>query len=278
MNRLRLSIFCFLLILFDSGHVCKSNTIDLIVRLGDSLYVQKQYKNALLEYQRAYFFSDGEVKSKMGARIGDCYLLVNDLVSARNYYDSAVIHTKIKTSITDLQFSKVLCLILEENFGYALIETNKIEVSSNSYQQKRKYLYQGICHFGIKQYDESLDCLRNSLPGTDTVRLFNLERIFENKKILNRPDKTLATILSIILPGTGQFYSGDLKSGMNSILLLGGLYLIGSTISVTGFIVIIPFLYRYYIGGILNARQAAEAKQKEKQHIFYLNLMGVLLE
>lgn len=275
---MRFSIFCFLLILLDSGYDCRSNSIDLFVRLGDSLCAQKQYKNALLEYQRAYFFSDGEVKSKIGARIGDCYLLVNDLVSACNYYDSAVIHTKDKTSITDLQFRKVLCLILDENFGYALIEINKIEVDSDSYQQKRKYLYQGICHFGIKQYDLSLDCLRNSLPATDTVKLINLERFFENHRILNRPDKTLATILSIILPGTGQIYSGDFKSGMNSMLLLGGLYFIGSTMSVTGFIIVIPFLYRYYIGGILNARQLAEAKQKEKQHIFYLNLMGIILE
>lgn len=275
---MRFTIFCILFILIDSGFDCKSNNIDLIVRFGDSLYAQRQYKSALLEYQRAYFFSDGEVKSQMGARIGDCYLLVNDFVSARNYYDSAVFHTKINTSITDLHFSKALCLILEENFGYALIETNKIGVDSSSYQQKRKYLYQGICHFGMKQFEESLDCLRNSLSGNDTVRLINLESIFEDHKFLNRPDKTLSTILSIFLPGTGQIYSGDFKGGMNSILLLGGLYYVGSAISVSGFVVIIPFLYRYYIGGILDARQAAEAKQKEKQHIFYLNLMRILLE
>lgn len=275
---MRLIILCLLLGFLDSGNDCKSSNVDLIVRLADSLCAQKQFENALLEYQRAYFFSDGEVKSKMGARIGDCYLMVNDLGRARNYYDSAVIHTKIKSSLTNLQFSKVLCLILEENFGYALIEANKIEVDSNSYQQKRKYLYQGICHFGTRQYDESFDCLRNSLPANDTVKLINLERTFENHRILFRPDKTLATILSIVLPGTGQIYSGDFKSGMNSILLLGGLYFIGSTLSVTGFIIIIPFLYRYYVGGILNARQAAEAKQKEKQHIFYLKMMEVILE
>ena len=116
----------------------------------------------------------------------------------------------------------------------------------------------------------------------DNVYVYTREMIRwhkeQNHRILFRPDKTLATILSIVLPGTGQIYSGDFKSGMNSILLLGGLYFIGSTLSVTGFIIVIPFLYRYYVGGILNARQAAEAKQKEKQHIFYLKMMEVILE
>lgn len=275
---MRFSILCALLILLDSGGKCKSSDIDLIVRFGDSLYAQKQYKNALLEYQRAYFFSDGELKSNLGARIGDCYLLENDLSSARNYYDSAFVHSNIGSSKTNHQFSKVLCLILGENFGYALIETNKIEVDSGSYEQKRKYLYQGICYFGMKQFDESFNCLRNTLPGDDTAKLSKLESIFEGRKSLHRPDKALATIFSIILPGTGQIYSGDFRGGMNSILLLGGLYYIGSVISVNGFIVIIPFLYRYYIGGILDARQAAEIRQNEKQHVFYKKLMGILLE
>jgi hypothetical protein len=48
---MRFSILCALLILLEAGCECKSSNIDLIVRFGDSLYAQKQYKNALLEYQ-----------------------------------------------------------------------------------------------------------------------------------------------------------------------------------------------------------------------------------
>lgn len=275
---MRNSIIWSLIILSGCGLECKSNNIELIIRFGDSLYAQESYEEALLEYQRAYFFASGEQKSLSGAKMAECYLLSDDFFRARSYYDSAISCTTFESSVTNYQFRKILCLILEKNFGYALNETDQLKVDSNSIMMRRKYLYQGICYFGLKKYKESHHFLRNSLPETDTVRIVQLQQLFENNKRLNCPNSALAIVLSVVLPGAGQIYSGNIRGGINSVLLLSGLLYIGSTLSASGLIIIIPFLYRYYIGGILNAKKAALEKQKEKQLVIFTNLSKFLLE
>ena len=85
-------------------------------------------------------------------------------------------------------------------------------------------------------------------------------------------------MLSIILPGSGQVYSGDLKDGLNSLLLLSGLFYLGTSGSLINPVAIFPFFYRYYIGGILNAKQTAGEKRKEKQYDYYANLKEILFK
>ncbi len=275
---MRNSIIWSLIILSGCGLECKSNDIELIIRFGDSLYAQGSYEKALLEYQRAYFFATGEQKSLSGAKMAECYLVTDDFFRARSYYDSAISYTTFESSVTNYQFRKILCLILEKNFSYALYETDQLKGDFNSIMLRRKYLYKGICYFGLKKYEESHHYLKNSLPETDTVRIVRLQQLFENHKRLSSPNSALAIVLSVVLPGAGQIYSGNIGGGINSVLLLSGLFYISSTLSTSGLIIIIPFLYRYYIGGILNAKKFAEEKQKEKQQVFFTNLSIFLLE
>jgi tetratricopeptide (TPR) repeat protein len=254
----------------------KSATIESVIRFADSLYTHGSYDNALLEYKRSYFFAGNELKSSLGSKIADCYLSKEDYTNARNYYDSAIVYSTLENSIIDFQFRKTLCSILEKNFGFALLETDKISADSNSISQKRKYFYKGICYFGMKQYDESYKQFNNSLAQNDTAKRAQLQQLFVNIPKLKRPNSTLAIILSIFFPGSGQIYSGDIGGGINSAILLSGIYFIGSSAPISCFVVMIPFLYRYYIGGILNAKKSAEKMRDEKQHIFYRNLMEVI--
>jgi len=275
---MRNSIIWSLIILSGYSLECKSNSIKLIIKFGDSLCVHGKYQGALLEYQRAYFFASGEQKSMAGEKMADCYLLSEDFFRARSYYDSAIYYSKFESSVMNYKFRRILCLILENDFGFALNEIDKLKVDSNSNMQRRKCLYQGICYLGLKRYQESYQYLRNSLPGTDTAKIVQLQKLFENSRILNRPNSALAIGLSVVLPGTGQIYSGNTAAGINSVLLLSGLLYLGSTLSASGFVIIIPFLYRYYIGGIENAKQAAEEKREDKQQAFFSTLTNFLLE
>lgn len=265
------SQFCFI-------SDCKSNNIESIIRFGDSLFAYKNYKNAINEYQRAFFFAGDDLKILTGARIADCYLLKEDYFKARNYYDSAIYYSTSSNAIIEFQFQKILCLILEKNFGLAQVEMGNLKVDTNCIFQRRKDLFQGICYFGMKQYEKSYKHLDSFLLRSDTVKRIQLTHLFENVKISNRPNPNLAIMLSVVFPGTGQFYSGDFKSGANSILLLSGLYYLGTSVSISSFVIIIPFFYRYYIGGILNAKQAAEGKKEKRQLVFYNKLIEILLK
>ena len=83
---------------------------------------------------------------------------------------------------------------------------------------------------------------------------------------------------SLIIPGTGQLYSGDIKNGLNSLLLLSGIFYLGTIVSSSALVLIVPILCRYYIGGIVHAKQIADRKREEKKNIYYTNLLGILIK
>jgi hypothetical protein len=271
-------LFPFFYLLFCSSIECRSDNIETVISFGDNLFLKKKYFSALNEYQRAFFFSKGELKCQLGKKIADCYLILEDYKMARTFYDSASFYSKYDSLKTSCEFQKILCFMKQNDFGYALLKLNNLKVDADIHLMRRKNLYQGICFFGTGRYDASYQHFLNSIAQIDTNRRLQLQLIFENQKMLKRPNSSAAIMLSLLIPGAGQVYSGDFKDGLNSLLLLGSLFYLGSAGSLNNLMAIVPFFYRYYMGGILKAKQIAERKRKEKQYIFYSNLMEVLLK
>jgi len=77
-------------------------------------------------------------------------------------------------------------------------------------------------------------------------------------------------VMSAVLPGAGQWYSGSKREAMNS-LLINALFLtltirttrLVSTLDVM--IAILPWFQRYYVGGYNRASLLAYQKQRIKQ-------------
>jgi tetratricopeptide (TPR) repeat protein len=271
-------LFPFFYILFCSPTESKSADIESVIRFGDSLFLRGIYIKALNEYHRAYFFSGSELKSQVGGKIADCYMVLNDFKMARSFYDTVLFYSKNESQRISCEFQKILCFMKENNFGYALIKINNLVVKDVIQLQRRKSLYQGICNFGIGQYDASYTYFINSISKTDTIRRLQIQHLFETQKVLKRPKSNVAIMLSLIIPGTGQFYSGDIKNGLNSLLLLSGIIYLGTVVSSSGLVIIVPLFLRYYIGGVVHAKQIADRKREEQKHIYYTNLMEILLK
>jgi len=271
-------LFSLFYFLFCSSAEVKSANIESIISFGDSLLSKGDYFNALNEYRRAYFFAESGLKNHLGGKIASCYLILNDFKMARSFYDSVIYYSKNDGQRINCEFQKILCFMKEDNFGYALLKLDNLEVENEIQLQMRKNLYQGICYFGIGQYDESYQHLLNSISNSDTIRRLQLKLLYENHKTLRRPDSHVAIILSAIIPGTGQFYSGDIKNGLNSLLLLSGIFYLGTIVSSGGLVLIVPLFCRYYLGGIVHAKQIADKKRDEKKNIYYENLIEILLK
>jgi hypothetical protein len=80
--------------------------------------------------------------------------------------------------------------------------------------------------------------------------------------------------MSIFLPGLGQFYAGDIKNGLNSLLLTGGFFTIGFIVAINyslvdAMVAVVPWIQRYYVGGYNRAAGIAENKKKSKQDKVY---------
>lgn len=275
MQYLLIPLFYFI---FNSSSESKSNNIESIISFGDTLYLNRNYCIALQEYRRAFFFAGSEHKCKLGKKIADCYINLNDFKMARSFYDSVMFYSKNDSQRISCEFQKILCFMKENNFGYALIKLNNLKVEDEIQLQRRKNLYQGICYFGIGQYNASYQYFMNSISETDTIKRLQLQHLYENQNVLKRPNSSLAIMLSLIIPGTGQFYSGDIKDGLNSLFLLSGIFYLGTIVSSSGLVLIVTLFCRYYLGGIVHAKQIADRKRKEIKYVYYTNLMRILLK
>ena len=266
----------FLLLTIDKVN---SQSIKEVTHFGDSLFLLKDNYAALNEYQRAFFFSSNlENKAELGKRIANCYLMENELSLAYAYYDTALCYTAYDSAKIEYELDKILCIILEMDFGYALLKLDELETVTNEYLNLRKYFFAGICNFGLERYDEAYKYFYKSLNPKDSLLSAQLNQLFDGTKVLMRPYPTVASIMSGLIPGSGQAYAGDFKDGVNSLLLLSTLAYIALYTPVLNFFVIFPFFYRYYIGGILNANKLAKKRKREKQYYCYVDLMKIFNE
>jgi tetratricopeptide (TPR) repeat protein len=271
------NIFLCLCVIFISRNIF-SQEVEKIVALGDSFYYYQRFDIAANEYQRAFFFSDQDRKALLAEKIANCFLASGKYGSARNFYDTVIIYSQTDSLRIEAEFRKILSYMLEDNFGYALLKLNLLTFESNHYFQQKLIFYKGICYFGLKDYSLAFEYFDNSIPPDDSIKHIRLHQLYKNRKMLNRPNPLLAACLSVVIPGSGQTYSGDLADGLNSALLLGSLTYIGLYTSPVNVFIVTPLFFRYYMGGIKHAKEDAENKRNQRNFYFYNCLMDIIIK
>ncbi|MBC7774143.1 MAG: hypothetical protein H7246_01790, partial [Phycisphaerae bacterium] len=133
----------------------------------------------------------------------------------------------------------------------------------------RKRLYLGAAHFGIHEFQLAREDLLPFFAPEDLKGRAEFERLMRQAERVSRKSPKTARILSMILPGAGQFYAGDIKNGINSLLLnaLLGYWFVATGISYTfldAAATVTPWLFRYYGGGIRRAGEILEKKKEER--------------
>ncbi|MBN1132456.1 MAG: membrane protein insertion efficiency factor YidD [Bacteroidales bacterium] len=254
------------------------NTVGSFTEFGDSLFLKGYYELAMHEYRRACFFAEEAFRVPLCKKIAGCYFLMEDFKMARNYCDSALLFPAHERIGSDPALLKILSFMMEENYGDALVDLNRLETGEEIFSKRETDLYRGICYFGLGQFDASHHYFLKFLPDTDTLKRNRLEQVFEKQSRLKRPGSNLATVLSILVPGAGQIYAGDYRNGLNSMLLLGGIVYLGTSGFLTTPVIIFPIFQRYYTGGILSAGNLARKKREQRQTAFYGQVKEVLAD
>ena len=225
------------------------------------------YEISLPYFKRiAFFESDNILNLKY---LADSYQKIKS-------YDKALVHYSLIYNIAKndsfkneviIEITKTY--ILQEKYNYAKIEALNIKEINQGFIDRKNY-YLSIISFFENEFENSKNYLLliSSLSDSSKKIISKLYNGAE-KNHLN-PNPKVASFLSMVLPGSGQIYCGELKSGINSFLLTGAALTAFSIINIRysfldAILGVFPYYQRYYTGGVINAQKMAENKNKMRK-------------
>jgi len=248
------------------------------INFADNQFKSGNLTTALKTYQRALFFSEGRNSFYLFRQIAKISYFKNDYETAQKYFGLAYYQSDNDSLKTELLFNKASCQMLNKNYQFAIIDLLSVDDTSKIVQ-KRLNFYLGTCYFGLEDFNNAQTYFESSVETKDKKELSDL---FSEKKLLT-PSPKKVRIMSMILPGLGQTYSGDIKSGINSLLLTSGLIALGINIAIRykpidAIITILPWYQRYYTGGYGKAEEIARKKRNLKKDELYTTILKLVGE
>ena len=236
---------------------------------------------ALKTYQRVLFFSRDQYRDECQAQLAALYAEQGDYDRAAFYCDLLYQNAGTDSMRYEALFRKTGLLMLQNQYKKALLELFSLPKNLPEPWASRKQIYLGAAHFGIREFDLARADLLPLFDPRDKESLATFERLMRQAERISRKSPKTARILSMILPGAGQFYAGDVKNGVNSLLLnvLLGYWFVSSGLNYTlvdAAATVTPWLFRYYGGGIRRAGEILEQKKEERLRKTYLKILETL--
>lgn len=260
-----------------------AQTLNESLNFADKQFKLKNYPLAIKEYQRVLFFNDGKNLSYIYEQLAKIYFINKRYDNAAHNYEMAYQTTFDDRLKTELIFKKASCYMLDSKFRLAIFELSNIADSADIQLNKRKDFYLAVCYWGLEEFEKSKAYFLKNLSDDRKKDKESIILLFSKKKNLYRPNPKTAKIMSMILPGSGQIYSGDIKNGLNSLVLTGGF--VGLAIYMTefypffdAFFTTVPWFMRYYQGSYKKAKQIAINKRSKRRNKTYKEILNIIAD
>ena len=228
------------------------------------------YAEAQKLFERVIYFAPEKapVLAPAYQNLAKCHRINGNFVAAADAYELAYRLTSNPTTQTELIFRKSECMILSGLFLEAKRDLFYLDQAALSIdEQVRLNRLLGFADLGL----DKLESARKHFDATYRLRGVvvpdSLDRLWRRLNKNWEAKTRWAKISSLVIPGSGLMALGDFKSGTNSLLLNGGIYAIGIFIArdftfVEAAITVVPWLQRYYMGGLQNIEAAVYRKRQ----------------
>jgi len=268
-------------VVFNGTFLLHASSVDSVRAFANNRFYAGDYDLAVKEYLRLYHFG-GESDPGILMRLGDSYYHLGDWRQARLYYEQVYRNSSDEELIKRARFKKISSLILEKSYNQALIDLYNIPDSLYRKHLTEVDMLYAICHFGLEDFEKSELSFKHAV-GEDEDAIARIDSIFDLKKYFNKPKPGIASTLSLIIPGSGQVYSGDISDGINSFILTGAFLVLASYVAfeytlMDAIVIALPWYQRYYMGGINNASEAAIAERQSRRSYVYKMLLDTVKE
>ncbi|TSA38303.1 MAG: tetratricopeptide repeat protein [Porphyromonadaceae bacterium] len=272
-------VFFLLVSLISLAAYSPAQTVGETRAFADSLYTAGHLNEALPAYQRTAFFIRPTVDAEVLNRIADCFYSGGDLEKALEFYDHSYFAQTNDSIKKEVLFRKSACYLRSHNYNFALMELLSLEDSLSPGLEKKRNFYLGMTWFGLEDFSKAGSYFEKA--AEDSMSQQKIKAIFADIRHFYLPNPKLASWLSIILPGAGQIYSGEIWSGINSLLLTGffvglGFYIVSVSSPVDALFTALPWFQRYYQGGFQHAADFAKNKRTENRSKIFNEVLAVI--
>ncbi len=237
------------------------------------------YSLANKALNRLIFFDNGIQHPETFELLAESYFHLKEYSNAWNFYDLASIRTDNDSSRANFVAMKVACRLYEKLYNEALIDLMSFQGKITNEQQWQFDLLAGMASFYLEDYETARNYLLKCADTTITPVIDSGFTVIGHLE--KRYNPRLARVMSIILPGSGQIYAGDIKNGLNSFGLVFGFAATAAGLSasiqfIDAAIIVFPWFQRYYMGGYQKAYTITLDKQKARKNEVLAHLMVVL--
>lgn len=240
---------------------------------ADKLFNEENYFEAITEFKRLSFFDEKNIYAyESNYKIGIAYKHGGFYENAIQYLSHSIRETENFEKKIQSQLQIIRCNILRKTTDRALQLLDQLEKDSKHENYKNEiYYWKGWSFMISDRWDSAAKSFAN-ISEDHELKLLS-EQIYHDKYSV-----TFARVISYILPGAGQFYTGNYFSGLMSLAwnVLWGYLTINSFIENRAFdgVAIGSLLWlRFYRGNIQNAEKLAVQKNIEIANTALLYLM-----
>ena len=249
-------------------------------KMADQFWSDHDYENAVITYRR-YLFFGGDMSSSVFSRVSSGYEKMGEYEKAIYYNNLAFEIEKDPIQAEEKQLRTTFLYLMKEEYLMADLWLSNIDQSVQTPEKRKElFLYKGVAHYKNNKFETSAGYFLKYSPQ-DSIKISGLfDELYLSEK-RNNPKR--ARILSIILPGLGQFSTGHIKEGVNSLTINGAMvFLFARVVSRTTFLdavlSIAPWQQRFYAGGFNAAALLAEKKRDRIRQEIYEALIRQLIE
>ena len=276
---MKLKVFLLAVNLLVTACGLQAQGIGEVRRFADSLFLAGESASALPVYERVAFFMRPEIDPVVLERIGDCLIAGGDSEQAIGFYDHSFSAQPDDSLRRELTLKKTTCYLRAKNYRYALMELLGLEPAPGTGFERRRNFYLGMTWYGMEDFEKAGGFFEQAASSESERQ--QIREIFANPKQFKRPRPKLASWMSIVIPGSGQMYSGEVLAGVNSLLLTSffiglGYYVATVTSPVDALFTALPWFQRYYQGGFQRAAEMATTRRQENRNEIFNHIIDIL--
>lgn len=256
-------LFSAALILASTHQLIAQNTFEKQYKFAKNLYDEEKYYDAVTEFKRFLYFDESKSYDfEANLLIGSSYKYGAKYSDAARYFTIAEMNSSTNGELFEAKIEIIKVNILRRTTLRALTLLDSLQVDSRFENKSDEINYwRGWAYIFADDWEKASQSFSEIKPDHQLAVL--CDSIAND---LYNP--TLAKTLSLI-PGAGQFYTGEYLSGLISIgwNVLWGYLTINAFMEdrvFDGFVVGSLLWWRFYSGNLQNAEKFAIEKNLEK--------------